>query len=96
MAHRSTFTTAWVRYWKKASKRPRDAGATSTCARMYISTSSRRTSVDRPSSCGFDSNSANNGSAGGVSLSLVHALRVDQPETIGASQTDRPGCSTDA
>ena len=69
MAHRSTFTTACVRYWKKLIMRPREGGSLSTWPRRYISTSSRSTSVERPSSWGLDNSSATSGSAGGVSRS---------------------------
>ena len=69
MAQRSTFTTACVRYWKKLINRPRQLGSFSTCMRIYINTSSRRTKVERPSSCGLDSRSTMSGSAGGVSRS---------------------------
>ena len=68
-AQRSTLTTAWQRDWKKPISRPRQSPAIAAFSRAYISTSSIRTRVARPSACGRDSRSASSGSAGGVSRS---------------------------
>ena len=68
-AQRSTFVTAWHRYWKKSTSRPRHASSTATLPRANISTSSISTSVASPSAWGRDSRSTSSGSAGGVSRS---------------------------